>query len=196
MIQAKHLGTLTALAIAAVGSSAIAQSQATTTRHQPSREIITVQSTAISLEHADCEEVAYGLSRLFVTDGGSTKVTCYEPNNMLLVRALPSVIAEMNELVGKIDIASDAPQAGTTSNGVLTKLVPVEHASAGDLHRVLHDVFRKQARSGSVNFTVDERTNIIILSGSQQALDVITSLIKSLDVEVSAQSPEMKKTKA
>lgn len=156
-----------------------------------------IQSAAISLAHTDCEQVAGSLNALFGREKGRTRITCYQPKNMLLIRGNREELDEIKSLAATIDTEESTTQSKTASAAtILTKLVPVEHAEAVALHRVLYEVFQKQIRSGSVNFTVDERTNIIILSGAQPTLEVISSLISSLDVELPGDEEKAKKTSA
>ena len=132
----------------------------------------------ISLRYADANEI----KRLFAPlVSKSSVVLAYPPTNILIVTDVYSNILRLLRILEAIDI---------TGIGQELSLIPLEHADAAGLVKILDAVFKKarKAKKGepepALRFVADERTNTLIILASEDQTVKVKSLIAMLDKEV------------
>ncbi|MGM0593461.1 MAG: type II secretion system secretin GspD [Pseudomonadota bacterium] len=109
-------------------------------------------------------------------------LAAYTPTNVLIVSSSAANVKKIVNMVRRIDQAKDAD----------IELVPLEHASATELERILGALQQAQGgkrgdgSSGGVQITADERTNSLILSGEKSARQNIKRVIRRLDIPTDA----------
>ncbi len=106
-----------------------------------------------------------------------------EPDtNTLIVVGTPANISVIRELVGSLDV-----ELAGAGNAV--RFFPLSNAAADRVASVLSDVFTQREEAGVLRpedrliITSDARTNTLILSTSQRSLEVVESLLETLDSE-------------
>ena len=132
----------------------------------------------ISLRYADANEI----KRLFAPlVSKSSVVLAYPPTNILIVTDVYSNILRLLRILEAIDI---------TGIGQELSLIPLEHADAAGLVKILDAVFKqaRKAKKGepepALRFVADERTNTLIILASEDQTVKVKSLIAMLDKEV------------
>ncbi len=133
----------------------------------------------IPLRYAETNDV----KRLFAPlISKSSAILAYQPTNTLIITDFYSNIKRLLKILKVIDI---------TGVGQELSIIPLEHADATKLVRVLTTVFQqKKARKkspmssgGTAKFVADERTNMIVVMASEDETIKIKKLIKRLDME-------------
>ncbi|MCB9844403.1 MAG: hypothetical protein H6811_00235 [Phycisphaeraceae bacterium] len=105
----------------------------------------------------------------------------------LIVIASPGNAAVVRELVAMLDV-----EAAGADNEV--RVFPLEHAAADRIAQVVRDVFREREQVGAIRqedrliVTADVRTNALIVSTSPRSLEVLLSLLETLDTPESDES--------
>ncbi len=128
----------------------------------------------IHLKYADPNEVKQLCAPLV---SKSSVVLAYEPTNMLIITDVYSNITRLIRIIDAIDV---------TGIGKEVSVIPVEHADAQELVRILDSVFNEQQRQGkrtnqAITLVADERTNIIVALASEGDTGRIEQLIDMLD---------------
>ena len=100
--------------------------------------------------------------------------------NRLLIASTP---ANLRALAAVVDLL-DTPSTG----GMNTfRIFTLKHADAASLQRVLADLTPQQSRADEKPVvSLDERSNALIVTGSEKTLDIVESLIEQLDVDLPA----------
>lgn len=105
-------------------------------------------------------------------------LAAYTPTNVLIVSSSAANVDKVVRMVRQIDQAKDAD----------IELVPLEHASATELERILGALqsqaqgANQRAGSPAAQVIADERTNSLILSGEKAARQNLKRVINRLDV--------------
>ena len=128
----------------------------------------------IHLKYADPNEVKQLCAPLV---SKSSVVLAYEPTNMLIITDVYSNITRLMKIIEAIDV---------TGIGKEISVIPVEHADAQELVKIIDSVFNEQRRQRkrpeqAINLVADQRTNIIVVMGSKGDTDQVKKLIDMLD---------------
>jgi type II secretory pathway component GspD/PulD (secretin) len=128
---------------------------------------------------------------LFDTEEGVRKVASFRPSRAILLRGRPDELAQMAALIEQIDIPPPAPP---TPPARKFALIPVRHAKAGDLAKHIELMSsesssrRSSSRSSSQaprpRVSWDERTNVVLMRGTQEQIDRAKALTSALDVPI------------
>jgi type IV pilus assembly protein PilQ len=87
-------------------------------------------------------------------------------------------VAKVEQIAKEAQARADAAKAGAPLIPLKVRLIPVNFATAGDVQKQVKDVLSDR---GSV--TIDERTNVIIVKDTQEALARAEGLVRNLDTE-------------
>lgn len=135
-----------------------------------------VVTQLMPLKYANPSEVKKLLSPLV---SKSSVILDYPPTNMLIVTDVYSNIKRLQKIVETIDIMGIGQELS---------ILPLQHASAKDLVKILQSVFtaqktkaKKTAVTDTVNFVADDRTNTLIVLASKTNTHRIKELVDMLD---------------
>jgi general secretion pathway protein D len=103
-------------------------------------------------------------------------LAAYAPTNALIASATAANIERIAELVSRIDLSSETE----------AELIPLRHASASEVERILNSLEQDAAKGGAapgeaVKIIADSRTNSVILSGDKSKRHHLKKIIKQLD---------------
>ncbi|MFO7592800.1 MAG: type II secretion system secretin GspD [Pseudomonadota bacterium] len=130
----------------------------------------------ISVQNTEAAQLVPVLRPLLPQEG---HLAAYTPTNVLIVSSSAANVDKVMRMVRQIDQAKDAD----------IELVPLEHASATELERIL-GALQQQTQGGAnqrggspaAQVIADERTNSLILSGEKAARQNLKRVIQRLDV--------------
>ncbi|CBG91192.1 type II secretion system secretin GspD [Citrobacter rodentium] len=122
------------------------------------------------------------LLRQMLDATGAGNVVHYEPSNVLIITGKASAVNRVLEVVKRVDVI------GTEKE----QIIPLRYASAVDLAEVLNDLAResgKEARPATLQTRIvaDERSNSLIVSGSDRARARVVRLATHLDTQEQGQ---------
>ncbi len=116
--------------------------------------------------------------RQMIDNAGSGNVVNYDPSNVIMLTGRAAVVERLTEVIQRVD------RAGNKSEEV----IPLEHASASEIARVLENLTKnsKDSQPASMKSQVvaDERTNSLVISGDPAIRDKMKRLIRQLDSEM------------
>ncbi len=103
-------------------------------------------------------------------------LAAYAPTNVLIASGTSANVDRMVDLVRRIDLSSE------TEN----ELIPLKHASAGEVERILNALQQSAAKAGAapgeeVKIIADIRTNSVLLSGDKSSRMHLKRILKQLD---------------
>lgn len=103
-------------------------------------------------------------------------LAAYAPTNVLIASGTAANIDRMVDLVRRIDLSSE------TEN----ELIPLKHASAGEVERILNALQQNAAKAGAapgeeVKIIADIRTNSVLLSGDKSSRMHLRRILEQLD---------------
>jgi len=103
-------------------------------------------------------------------------LAAYAPTNVLIASGIAANIERMVDLVRRIDLSSE------TEN----ELIPLKHASAGEVERILNALQQNAAKAGGapgeeVKIIADIRTNSVLLSGDKSSRMHLRRILEQLD---------------
>jgi general secretion pathway protein D len=148
------------------------------------------------LSHVNPEEVAAVLNKFKTKDGD---ITVYGPGNLLIITDTGSNIRRMMQLVEDIDVGGA---------GDLVWIEPIHYASATDIATRINDIYDVKEKGGGggsggkgapgaaaaaesqghiAKVSSDERTNSLVIVGTERAYLRILELVKRLDVPQSGE---------
>ena len=144
------------------------------------RQVIT---RIIHLKHISAKEIQSSLSSLRSRYG---QIKFYEPTNSLIITELGANIERMDRILRQLDVPGFEEQM---------EVIPIEHASAIELARLISEIIKQQSggsssrfsrgrkNSNKPSFTVipDDRSNSLIVVSNLIGVKKIKSLIKKLD---------------
>ncbi|MCP4683583.1 MAG: type II secretion system secretin GspD [Desulfobacterales bacterium] len=136
-----------------------------------------VVTQLIPLRYADPNELKKLLSPLV---SKNSVIVSYPPTGMLIIT---DVLSNINRLLGIIKVIDVEGIAEEIS------VIPLEYATASDMAKSLNSVFKNKTRRGtkgmtsgpSVGIAADDRTNVLIISASEDDTSKIKKLIRLLD---------------
>lgn len=132
----------------------------------------------IPLRYADSEEIRKLFAPLV---SKNSVILAYPPTNILIVTDVYSNILRLIHILTAIDV---------TGIGQELSLIPIEHANAANLVKLLEAVFKKSKapKKGdpeeAIRFVSDDRTNTIVVLASEDETTRIKALIAMIDQEV------------
>ena len=136
-----------------------------------------VVTQLIPLQYADPAQI----KRLFTPMVSKSSVILdYPPTRMLIVTDVYSNIQRLMRILKTIDIEGI---------GLELSVIPLEHAEAGKLVKLLGQVFRTRVKPkkgepvSEIRFVADERTNIVVIFASEDDTYRVKRLISMLDKE-------------
>ncbi len=148
----------------------------------------------VTLKSGDASTVARALQTTFSrqtrdsrgrTRSTSTlRVSATRGSNTLIISATPAEWPEVQEVLEKIKASTEDVATPTT------KLIPLQHAKAGEMVRTLQSLYGggrrgRYSRSSSkapVTITASERNNSLLVSAAADDQKAIAQLVESLDV--------------
>ena len=103
-------------------------------------------------------------------------LAAYPPSNVLIVSATDVNVQRVADLVARIDLTNEAE----------SELIPLRHASAAEVERILTALNQGATQQGSapeeqVRIISDNRTNSVILSGGKSTRFHLKRIIEKLD---------------
>ncbi|MEJ2602213.1 MAG: type II secretion system secretin GspD [Gammaproteobacteria bacterium] len=100
-------------------------------------------------------------------------LAAHPPSNMLIISDRAANVRRMLRIIGRIDQAGDED----------IEVVPLEHATAGDIVRVLTSLTQAQRveGAGQLGLVADDRTNSVLISGERNQRLKLRTLIAHLD---------------
>jgi len=106
-------------------------------------------------------------------------LAAYTPTNVLIVSSTAANVDKLVQLIRSVD----------QSNESEIELIPLKHASASEVERILNSLQQQDATNraalgtgaGGAKVTADPRTNSIILSGDKASRQSLKRIIQSLD---------------
>lgn len=103
-------------------------------------------------------------------------LAAYAPTNVLIASGTAANVDRMVDLVRRIDLSSE------TEN----ELIPLKHASAGEVERILNALQQSAAKAGAVpgeevKIIADIRTNSVLLSGDKSSRMHLKRILQQLD---------------
>lgn len=100
-------------------------------------------------------------------------LAAHPPSNMLIISDRAANVRRLLRIIDRIDRAGDED----------IEVVPLEHATAGDVVRVLTSLAQTQATQGSgqIALVADDRTNSVLISGEKNQRLKMRTLIAHLD---------------
>lgn len=136
-----------------------------------------VVTQLIPLQYADPAQI----KRLFTPMVSKSSVILdYPPTRMLIVTDVYSNIQRLMRILKTIDIEGI---------GLELSVIPLEHAEAGKLVKLLDQVFKARVKPkkgqpvSEIRFVADERTNIVVIFASEDDTYRVKRLISMLDKE-------------
>jgi len=137
-----------------------------------------VVTQLIPLKYANPSDVKKLLSPLV---SKSSVILDYSPTNMLIVTDVYSNIKRLQKIIETIDVMGIGQEM---------TILPLDHANAKDLVKILQTVFtskktksKKNQVQETINFVADDRTNLLILLASKTNTHRIKELVSMLDKE-------------
>jgi len=138
-----------------------------------------VVTQLIPLKFADANEIKKLFSPLV---SKNSVILAYPPTNILIVTDVYSNILRLLHILTAIDV---------TGIGQELSLIPIEHANAANLVKLLGAVFKKAKTAKKkvdtgqdIRFVADDRTNTIVVLASEDETVRIKALIAMIDQEV------------
>ncbi len=100
-------------------------------------------------------------------------LAAHPPSNMLIISDRAANVRRLLRIIGRIDQAGDED----------IEVVPLEHATAGDIVRVLTSLTQAQRTEGAgqLGLVADDRTNSVLISGEKNQRLKLRTLIAHLD---------------
>lgn len=122
------------------------------------------------LKHAFATEVGEGINRLFGGRASPVRVVADTSSNSVVVSAPKSDMAQILEVIGKLDVARPEPAAERTN---IIQLRSIEPDKAFEETLML--------LTGQRNFAVDRVRKLVILHGGDKQAEVVQALIRRLE---------------
>lgn len=139
----------------------------------------------IALKHTKPEDAATLIGQMFPNRRADERViiTPQASQNAIIVSSPPSSINGVRELVDRIDTLPDQESTRIST-------VRLEAARAADVARALAGALPEGVR---IQITPVERSNSLLLTGSDEAIALVTEQIRSLDTETALSPVEFRR---
>lgn len=140
-------------------------------------EYITV---VIQLKYANAPQIIPVIRPLVSKSG---HLAAYGPSNVIIFTDRADNVTRIKHLLREVDKASN--------NQI--EIIPLKHASAADVVRMLQDIEQKELKNDSINnqqlsYVADERMNAILISGEASARSKARALITQIDAPLEGAS--------
>ncbi|RMH44366.1 MAG: type II secretion system protein GspD [Gammaproteobacteria bacterium] len=127
----------------------------------------------VKLKNVSAQEMQIFLRPLIRQQGGH--ISAYRPTNVLVITDYAANVERIMKIIDQVDRESNQE----------FEVIPLEHASASEVVRILESLSRSQRQQPknelSVRFVADERTNSILLAADKNERLRYLQLIKRLD---------------
>jgi len=159
------------------------------------KQDIPTQIRTIQLQHADAEQVATGLERVFGTTArtrgrrgeegvtpsqlGNVAISADTRTNSLVVRALETDMKKIEPIINELDVVPSLDQQ--------VQLYPIEHGNAAEMAKTLSRIFVEDPASTgrrAVRIIADEETNTILVWAPETQQEAIGQRITQLEERV------------
>ncbi|MFT5503701.1 MAG: general secretion pathway protein D [Gammaproteobacteria bacterium] len=145
----------------------------TNSKWSPEDQLIT---RVIEIKHINSAQLVPILRPLVAQQG---HLAAYAPTNVLIVSDRTANIQRIEKIIGQMDKESDSD----------IEIIKLKHAFAAEVVRLLSSLntstpAKNAASSTTINFTADERTNSILLSGERATRLKYRAIIADLDSAV------------
>ena len=158
-----------------------------------SLEIADLETAIIALEHATPSAVRRIVEQVIVgrdpARRDTVQISAEDSTNMFVVKADEATVAEVRDLVAKIDISE--------SGSYPVRSIKLERADAGEVAQGLQRFFQQRARlsgrrgasrSGDAAIFGDRGSGTIVIAASDEDYEQIKSLVDQFDAPVAARS--------
>jgi hypothetical protein len=129
----------------------------------------------VKLKFVAAVDLAQTADAIFGKDA-NLRIVADPATNSLLVHGSPKQIEDVRRLIISLDV-QDAVIGDVVTRTFVQRL---KYARAGDMLKLLQEVYGKDPKTYRAG--ADERTNTLVVSGSQKQLEDMLRLIKELDV--------------
>lgn len=144
----------------------------------------------LQLKNAVAPDMVKLLQQLFPDkDGRSLRLVADPRTNSVIAMGPRDQLDVIEAILQKLDESSKDREEGRLE----IIIVPLKHAAAVELVKVLRDVYQGKQGQGLV-LAADPNTNSVIVRGIRDQLDEIKVLITGLDMAVEKAKPEPKKS--
>ncbi|GJM25387.1 MAG: hypothetical protein DHS20C16_18020 [Phycisphaerae bacterium] len=153
----------------------------------------------VQIKYADAGEVARGLKEIFVQRGRNVRgqetisVTAPSGSDAILIKASPDEFKEINAVIEQLDMLPD-----DTDRAVRT--FTLEYTNADEMQAIIEDYLRKPGNNrgrrgrggdellGNIRVSIVDSNNTLVVTGDEDGLNRVASLIEKIDVETEAES--------
>jgi len=149
----------------------------------------------VTLKSGDASTIARALQTTFsrqtrdsrgrARSTSTLRVSATRGSNTLIISATPAEWPQVQEVLEKIKASTEDVATPTT------KLIPLQHAKAGEMVRTLQSLYgggrrsrysRRSSSKAPVTITASERNNSLLVSAADDDQKAIAQLVESLDV--------------
>jgi type II secretory pathway component GspD/PulD (secretin) len=138
----------------------------------------------IEVVNEDCGSLRSAISPLFVKRNERKITSCH--GSMLMVRGTEAQIKAIEYLVKRIDVPAPDESTKIAGSERQVRIFVMQHTSAKEILEVIQPLLAPVARShhrgGVPRFTVHERNNAVVVSGTEKQIRRVSGLVKTLDV--------------
>lgn len=134
---------------------------------EPADQFIT---KVIEMRNAPAAQLVAILRPLIAQHG---HLAAYQPSNVMIISDTAANVERILRIVQRIDQASDDD----------IEIIPLQHASAGDVVQTLQSLAQAASQGGGnpVTLVADQRTNSVLISGDKSMRLRLTAIISHLD---------------
>ncbi len=149
---------------------------------------------SVRLDSADAAEVARVLWQLFPGTEprsdrrGTTRIVPRRATNELWVRGDPAFVEQALELARRLDESFAETIRKDQSQALPLQAYALEHAEATQAAAMIGQVL--SAAGSQARIMTDERTNRVLIAGSQRDQRIVQALLKVIDVPAATESSE------
>lgn len=131
------------------------------------------------IKYADINEIYNKLneiiSMLFPRDIYHYKLIKDEQISSIIVIGNKNIIDKASDIIAKLDVK---PQTINKN----TKIITLENSNAENIYKIIKQISSQKYKKNSPSITLDKQTNSIIILGSNEQIQTLTSIIKALDI--------------
>ncbi|MEE9141435.1 MAG: secretin N-terminal domain-containing protein [Gammaproteobacteria bacterium] len=133
--------------------------------------------TVVHLKAASADEVAQTISKLYADLQKSLRVVPDVRSNVLLIQGTPMQVAEITELIDRLDAAEDEKPK------LRLQVFQLKFTDAATVVSLLTPFLGTDEESASVRISADARSNRVIVYGTHKTMAAVEDLIQVIDVE-------------
>ncbi len=152
----------------------------------------------VQIKYADAGEVARGLKEIFVQRGRNVRgqetisVTAPSGSDAILIKASPEEFAEINAVIEQLDVLPDDSDRSV-------RIFTLEYTNADEMQAIIEDYLRKPGNNrgrrgggdellGNIRVSIVDSNNTLVVTGDEDGLGRVATLIEKIDVETEAES--------